>query len=107
MALFLASNALFFLGGWRKPRDDLDHDILRIGDDDSSRWQSFVARPWYVVDAPPMLSNIVENCYILIPELGAAMVDAALHGSEQGIMDNAFMRQKGQNALKLQPNESA
>jgi len=103
---YLDSNFLFFLGNARKLRGIQDQDVLKVGEEDPEHWESFVARPWHVVNEPPMMSNFVNNSYILIPELGAAMLDAAMNGSEQGIMDNAFMRTKGQQALKVQPNET-
>ena len=67
------------------------------------KWESFVVRPWMVVDKPPFLSYVLSNSWIYRYELGAAMVDAAVNGGEVQLLDNAPLRQKGQAALAKQP----
>ena len=78
---------------------ELDRNILAIDRQHPDRWESFVVRPWMVVDSPPKLSYVLSNCYILRIELAAAMVDAALNGSNESLLDNAPLREKGQQAL--------
>lgn len=63
------------------------------------KWETFVARPWYVVDEPPMISYVLSNSYIFRKELGAAMVDAALNSGDKRLLENADLRAKGQAAL--------
>lgn len=102
---YLDSNWLFFLGPARKVRGDMDRSVVKFAEENPDTWESYIARPWYVVPKQPAISNVLgENSYILIPQLGAAMVDAAINGSEKVYMDNAFMKAKGQQALKVQPN---
>lgn len=66
------------------------------------KWETFVARPWAVVDEPPMLSYIVSNSWIYRKELGAAMVDAALNSGDKRLLNNEDLRAKGQAALSKQ-----
>lgn len=103
---YLDSNVLFFLGPARKGRGDMDRSLVKLAEDDSNNWESYIARPWYVLpERPPIIAAIFgENSWIPTPNLGAAMVDAALNGSTKVYMDNAFMKDKGVQALKVQPN---
>lgn len=103
---YLDSPWLFFLGPARKLRGDMDRSVVRLAEEEMpERWESYIARPWIVANEPPAASKALgENSYILIPQLGAAMVDAAVNGSERVYMDNAFMKEKGAQALKVQPN---
>lgn len=102
---YLDSNFLFFLGPARKLRGDMDRSVVKLAEDNRDIWESYIARPWFVVPERPAIANVLgENSYIPIPVLGAAMVDAAMNGCEKAYMDNAFMKEKGQQALKVQPN---
>ncbi|KAK5174214.1 uncharacterized protein LTR77_001294 [Saxophila tyrrhenica] len=114
---YLDSNLLFFLGEIRKVRvrtrysisaanspdtqqGKLDQEVLDTETQNPGRWESFVARPWHVVDEPPRIRFLVSNSWIYKDELGAAMVDAALNGGGERIMDNAPMRERGQKAME-------
>lgn len=101
---YLDSNALFFLGPKRKLRGDLDRDLLRIESENAPRWESYVIRPWQVTDQAPtnkMTQWIFgENTWIYRKELGAAMLDAAMNGCDQRVLDNMTLRANGQEALK-------
>ena len=116
---YLASSWLFFLGSWRTLRvstvslpcafkaddmqqEDLDQKILAL-EKENPKWESFVVRPWHVVDEEPTSRIKLAMGWILRKELGAAMVDAALNSSEQRLLDNAQLREKGQAALSKQP----
>lgn len=116
---YLESNALFFLGSVRKLRvsnfpcclepetdnirqAELDRDLLAIEDQNANRWESFVVRPWFVVDKEPVISYVLSNSFIFRTELGAAMVDAALNSGDQQLLANAELRKKGQAALSRQ-----
>lgn len=103
---YLDSNALFFLGAARKLRGDMDRAVVKVAEDHPDSWESYIARPWYVLPKRPAVVTAVfgENAWIHIPQLGAAMVDAAMNGSEQVYMDCGFMKKKGEQALKVQPN---
>ena len=81
---------------------DLDREILALEKQNAGRWESFIIRPWFVVDDKPKIAYILDNSWIPRPELGAAMVDAALHGSNERILDNATLRKNGQAALQKQ-----
>ena len=103
---YLDSPWLFFLGPARKLRGDMDRAVLKVAKDEGKgRWESYVARPWYVVHEPPAVSKVLgENSYIFIPELGAAMVEAAMVGCERSVLDNGFMKGLGREALGRVPN---
>ena len=73
-----------------------------MDEQEPGRWESFVVRPWYVVDAPPAISHVIANSWIFREELASAMVDAALNGGEPHLLDNATLRTKGQAALAKQ-----
>lgn len=77
---------------------ELDREVLAVETQNPNRWESFVVRPWFVCDSKPYISYI-SDAYIFREELGAAMVDAALNGGDQRLLDNAALRQKGQAAL--------
>lgn len=85
------------------PQGVLDRDLLAIETQNPGRWETFVVRPWFVVDVKPYISYILSNSWIYRKELGAAMVDAALNSGEERVINNAELRVKGQAALKLQP----
>ena len=85
---------------------DLDRDVLKLEEQNKGLWESFVIRPWHVVDEPPFISKIVSNSWIYRTELGAAMVDAALNGNNERIINNAELRTKGQAALGQQAKGS-
>jgi hypothetical protein len=78
---------------------ELDREVLDEEKQHPGRWESFVARPWHVVDQPPM-QRYLSDAWILREELGAAMLDAALNGNDARILDNAALRSKGQKALE-------
>lgn len=118
---YLDSPLLFFLGSIRKVRVSqlllvlhpisrltrhqqgvLDRDLLAMEDQNPGKWETFVARPWYVVDEPPMISHVLSNSYIFRKELGAAMVDAALNSGDKRLLPNGDLRAKGQAALAKQ-----
>lgn len=102
---YLDSNALFFLGPARKLRGDLDRSLVKLGEEQPESWESYIARPWYVLPERPRIASVLgENSWIFMPYLGAAMVDAALNGCEKVYMDNALMKERGAQALKAQPN---
>lgn len=102
---YLDSAWLFFLGPARKLRGDLDRRLVRLSEQHPDTWESYVARPWYVLPARPRIAGVLgEDAWIWMPHLGAAMVEAALHGSEKVYMDNAFMKESGARALEAQPN---
>lgn len=97
---YLDSNLLFFLGSARKLRGEQDRAVLKLSEDHAGKWESYVARPWYVVPERPALASLLgENSYIPIPWLGAAMVDVAVNGAGEGILDNAWMKGKGKEVL--------
>ena len=79
---------------------DLDRNVLALESQNPDRWESFVVRPGFVCDAVPYIGRVWPSSYIFREELGAAMLDAALNGSEQRLLDNATLREKGQAALK-------
>lgn len=98
---YLESNALFFLGSVRKLRAELDREVLATEQQNQGRWESFVVRPWFVVDAKPYVGYVLgENSWILRSELGAAMVDAAVNGGYERVLSNTRMREIGQEVLK-------
>jgi hypothetical protein len=98
---YLESNALFFLGAMRKARGDLDREVLATETQNSGRWESFVVRPWFVVDEKPRIGYVFgDNSWVLRPELGAAMVDAALNGGRERIISNTELRRIGQKVLE-------
>ena len=98
---YLESNLLFFLGQTRKARAILDREVLATETENTGRWESYVARPWFVADAKPNVSYALgENSWILREDLAAAMVDAALEGGEPRLMDNATLKEKGRLALE-------
>lgn len=98
---YLDSNLLFFLGPARKLRGQQDRAVLQLSEEHAGKWESYVARPWYVVPERPAIANLLgENSYIPIPWLGAAMVDVAVRGAEMGILDNAWMRGRGKEVLE-------
>lgn len=107
---YLDSTWLFFLGPARKLRGDMDREILALNQGGQSvegggRWESYVARPWYVVEQPPAVSRVLgEDSYIFTPELGAAMVEVAREGCGREVMENAFMKGLGREALAKVPN---
>ena len=56
-----------------------------------------------MVDTKPYIAHLLgENSYIYRPEIGAAMVEAALNGGEPRLLSNTMMRQQGQAALERQ-----
>ena len=79
----------------------MDREVLALEQANPGRWESFVVRPWFVVEQPPMM-RYISNAWILTDELGAAMVDAALHGSKDKIIDNSLAKKNGQAALEKQ-----
>lgn len=81
----------------------LDRDLLAMEERHPKTWETFVARPWFVCDQPPMISYVLSGSYIFRKELGAAMVDAALNSGDKRLLDNADLRAKGQAALAKQP----
>lgn len=98
---YLESNALFFLGSTRKLRAELDREVLATEQQNQGRWESFVVRPWFVVDAKPYAGYVLgDNSWILRSELGAAMTDAAVHGGNERVLSNTRMREIGQQVLK-------
>jgi hypothetical protein len=98
---YLESNLLFFLGQMRKARAILDREVLATEQQNTGRWESFVARPWFVADEKPRIAYALgENSWIVRDELAAAMVDAALNGGEPRLMDNATLKEKGRLALE-------
>lgn len=102
---YLDSPALFFLGPARKLRGDMDRAVVKIAEDNPDVWESYVARPWYVLHEKPAVARVLgENSYILIPQLGAAMVEAAIKGAGEVYMDCGFMKEMGRKALEVQPN---
>ena len=101
---YLDSNALFFLGPARKMRGEMDRDVLDVEKQNPDRWESFIARPWFVVDEKPRIDYVWSNGWIFREDLAAGMVDAAINGGEPRLLDNAALRTKGQGALKMQPN---
>ena len=78
----------------------MDDDLVALGSQHPDRWESYVVRPWHVVDEPPRISHFVSNSYIFRPELGAATADAALNGDAERGIGNEALRVKGQAALK-------
>ena len=76
----------------------MDRDVLAVEEQLKGRWESFVVRPWRVVDEVPSFSN--TNSWLYRKELAAAMVDSAINGGEPRLLDNATLRAKGQAALK-------
>ena len=77
----------------------LDREILDVEKQNPGRWESFVARPWFVVDAPPMTRFIFPGAWILRPVLGLGMLDAAMNGDKLRVLDNSTLRSKGEAAL--------
>ncbi len=78
----------------------VDRKVLDVETQNPGRWESFVVRPWHVVDQPPMIRHVVANSWILREELAAIMVEAALNGGLPRLLDNATMRIKGQEAIE-------
>ena len=116
---YLDSNLLFFMGEKRKLRvsfgavqhirdrtdlslqGDIDREVLALEKQDPARWQSFVVRPWYVATTEPSIRYIFgNNSFILQDHLGAAMVDVALNGGNDRIIDNAELKRRGQATLE-------
>ncbi|KAK3684699.1 hypothetical protein LTR37_020029 [Vermiconidia calcicola] len=97
---YLDTSFFFFLGEARSIRANLDREILALPEKHAGRWESFVARPWFVVDSPPMSRYLLgEASWILREELAAAMVDAALRGGEERLLGDGALRRKGQEAI--------
>jgi len=65
--------------------------------------ETYVVRPLLVVPKDGIKSWVScvtgPSVSIQVGELAAAMVDAALNGSETQIMDNAFLVSRGRNVL--------
>ena len=98
---YLDSPALFFLGAMRKARGDLDREVLATETQNSGRWESFVVRPWFVVDQKPYVGYVFgDNSWVLRTELGAAMVDAAVNGGYDRVINNTQLRSIGQKVLE-------
>ena len=98
---YLESSALFFLGSMRKVRGDLDREVLATETQNSGRWESFVVRPWFVVDEKPYAGYVLgDNSWVLRTELGAAMCDAAVQGGNERVISNTELRRIGQKVLE-------
>ncbi|KAK3711108.1 hypothetical protein LTR37_009895 [Vermiconidia calcicola] len=97
---YLDTSFFFFLGEARSLRANLDRKILALSEKHAGRWESFVARPWFVLDSPPMSRFLLgEASWIYREELAAAMVDAALEGGEERLLGDGALRRKGQEAI--------
>lgn len=81
---------------------DLDREVLAMEEQNKGRWESYVVRPWFVVDERPKVAYVFgDNSWILREELGAAMVEAAVNGGESRLLDNATLKFNGRKVLKL------
>ncbi|SMQ49527.1 unnamed protein product [Zymoseptoria tritici ST99CH_3D7] len=92
------SKTLWFMGDMRRMRGEVENAVVELGKD-SKQWTSFFARPSLVTEGESVM-RFVSSSYIPVATLGAALVDLAVVGGEQSVLNNGELRERGKSALK-------
>ncbi|KXT12216.1 hypothetical protein AC579_3443 [Pseudocercospora musae] len=76
----------------------VDNRVMNLEGKFDQGWKTFSERPGFVTVREPTLSLVLGNLHIPVGELAAAMVDAAVNGSQKRILENAAPRRLGKAA---------
>lgn len=66
----------------------MERDLCKLNAEMVGKWETVSVRPWFVIEGDkPSMMQLYLGAYIPKEELAAAMVDAAINGSEKQIRE--------------------
>lgn len=92
--------SLWFMAAMRKTRGALEVTLEEFEREREGEWKLCIARPGYVTKGEPRMGFAMNGWYIPQEELAAALVDVAVSGDRQGVLENVDLRQRGKAALE-------
>jgi len=95
------SKSLWFLSEMRKMRGDVENMVIELNQQSQGSWKSVVVRPAAITKGDPIFVRMfLPWLYISVETLAAALVDVAVTGESETIIENGDLRTRGSAVLQ-------
>lgn len=78
----------------------MENQVLAYEEAHADSWKSIVVRPAYVTHGEPLLRFLPFTWYIPANELAASMVELAVTGQGESMVENAELLRRGRAVLR-------